>query len=138
MVMTKKVKVFPKPYRWIGDVLPNNKRISVPSELVLNSREIRKCLNNATVYEVVDGVGDVLLDEYNCYTDNSTATPATDVPKVELDHPQDTNTSEEVEDADDTNSGVDSAKVDKSGVEQQSEDPSTATGDVDPGEKAVG
>lgn len=135
MVLTKKVKVFPRPKREVCGILPNNERISVPSELTLNVNEIRKCLNVADVYEVVDGVGDVLLDAQNYEEDNSKATPATDVPDVELDHPQD-NTDEEVDTDESTNvsgseMGVDNAKVE--------DDPTAATGDeVGNDEETVG
>ena len=135
MVLTKKVKVFPRPKREVCGILPNNERISVPSELTLNVNEIRKCLNVADVYEVVDGVGDVLLDAQNYEEDNSKATPATDVPNVELDHPQD-NTDEEVDTDESTNvsgseMGVDNAKVE--------DDPTAATGDeVGDDEETVG
>lgn len=135
MVLTKKVKVFPRPKREVCGILPNNERISVPSELTLNVNEIRKCLNVADVYEVVDGVGDVLLDAQNYEEDNSKATPATDVPNVELDHPQD-NTDDDVDTDESTNvsgseMGVDNAKVE--------DDPNAATGDeVGDDEETVG
>ena len=142
MVLTKKVKVFPRPKREVCGILPNNERISVPSELTLNVNEIRKCLNVADVYEVVDGVGDVLLDAQNYEEDNSKATPATDVPNVELDHPQDNTDGptgsgdqmgEEEGSFDESGSemGVDNAKVE--------DDPTAATGDeVGNDEETVG
>ena len=134
-VLTKRVKVFPKPLREVCGILLNNERISVPSELTLNVREIRKCLNVADVYEVVDGIGDVLLDTANYDEDNSNAAPATDVPEVELAYPQDQPEESTDEESGETGSGeemgVDNAKVE--------DDPTTSTGDDEnPDEEPVG
>ena len=134
-VLTNKVKVFPKPMREVCGVLPNNKRISVPSELTLNISEIRKCLNVADVYEVVDRVGDVLLDAMNYEEDNSNAVPATNVPDVELDHPQET-PEESGEDETSENISGEEMGVDEAKVE---DDPATSTGDDEnPDEEPVG
>ena len=53
----------------------------------MSEKEIRRCLSYADVYEVTDA-GDVLLTLENYLEDNSDATPATDVPEVELLYPR--------------------------------------------------
>lgn len=100
----KKVKVFPqKQHKYISGILLKQKRIEVPSEVTVYDKDLRRLLSYADVYEVVDGVGDVLLTLDNYLKDNSSATPATDVPDVELAKPQEED-EEEIEDATDKDS----------------------------------
>lgn len=98
----KTVKVFPqKQHKYISGVLLNQKKIEVPSLITaVSDKELRRLLSYATVYEVVDGVGDVLLTLDNYMKDNSDAVAATDVPEVELERPRDEE--DVVEEEDDT------------------------------------
>lgn len=85
----KRCKVYPRNgLQFIPGILEKQKRIEFPAELPLSEKELRRCLSYADVYEVTDG-GDVLLTMLNLMSDNSKATPATDVPEVELQYPRD-------------------------------------------------
>ena len=85
----KRCKVYPRNgLQFIPGILEKQKRIEFPAELPLSEKELRRCLSYADVYEVTDG-GDVLLTMLNFMSDNSKATPATDVPEVELQYPRD-------------------------------------------------
>lgn len=93
----KRCKVYPRNgLQFIPGILEKQKRIEFPAELPLSPKEIRRCLSYADVYEVTDA-GDVLLTLENFMADNSNATPATDVPEVELLYPRDEGNEEEVE-----------------------------------------
>ena len=88
-VEMKRCKVYPRNgLQFIPGILEKQKRIEFPAELPLSPHEVRRCLSYADVYEVTDG-GDVLLTMLNFMSDNSKATPATDVPEVELQYPRD-------------------------------------------------
>lgn len=85
----KRCKVYPRNgLQFIPGILEKQKRIEFPAELPLSEKELRRCLSYADVYEVTDG-GDVLLTTLNYLSDNSEATPATDVPEDELLYPRD-------------------------------------------------
>lgn len=85
----KRCKVYPRNgLQFIPGILEKQKRIEFPAELPLSEKELRRCLSYADVYEVTDG-GDVLLTTLNYLSDNSKATPATDVPEDELLYPRD-------------------------------------------------
>lgn len=85
----KRCKVYPRNgLQFIPGILEKQKRIEFPAELPLSETELRRCLSFADVYEVTDG-GDVLVTLLNYLSDNSKATPAKDVPEVELQHPRD-------------------------------------------------
>ena len=85
----KRCKVYPRNgLQFIPGILEKQKRIEFPAELPLSETELRRCLSFADVYEVTDG-GDVLVTLLNYLSDNSKATPAKDVPEVELQYPCD-------------------------------------------------
>lgn len=85
----KRCKVYPRNgLQFIPGILEKQKRIEFPAELPLSETELRRCLSFADVYEVTDG-GDVLVTLLNYLSDNSKATPAKDVPEVELQYPRD-------------------------------------------------
>lgn len=58
-----KCVVIPAKGKEISGILPNNKRISEETELILNKREIIKCMKSATVYGVLDDGSKVLLTD---------------------------------------------------------------------------
>lgn len=85
----KRCKVYPRNgLQFIPGILEKQKRIEFPAELPLSETELRRCLSFADVYEITDG-GDVLVTLLNYLSDNSKATPATDVPEVDLLYPRD-------------------------------------------------
>lgn len=93
----KRCKVYPRNgMQFIPGILEKQKRIEFPAELPLSEKELRRCLSYADVYEVT-GSGDVLLTMLNFMSDNSKATPATDVPEDELQYPRDKKEEEEEE-----------------------------------------
>lgn len=59
---TKKVKVYPKTYRYITDILLKNDRIEEPMELELNVKEITRAMGNAVVTEVNEDGEEVVLN----------------------------------------------------------------------------
>ena len=84
----KVCKVYPRNgLQYIPGILEKRERIEFPAQLPMSEKEIRRCLSYADVYEVTDA-GDVLLTLENYLEDNSDATPATDVPEVELLYPR--------------------------------------------------
>lgn len=84
----KTCKVYPRNgLQYIPGILEKRERIEFPAQLPLSEKELRRCLSFADVYEVTDA-GDVLLTLDNYLEDNSKATPATDVPEVELLYPR--------------------------------------------------
>ena len=92
----KRCKVYPRNgMQFIPGILEKQKRIEFPAELPLSEKELRRCLSYADVYEVTDS-GDVLLTMLNFMSDNSKATPATDVPEDELQYPRDKKEEEEL------------------------------------------
>ena len=56
-----KCVVIPAKGKEISGILPNNKRISEETELILNKREIIKCMKSATVYGIHDDGSRTLL-----------------------------------------------------------------------------
>jgi len=58
-----KCVVIPAKGKEISGILPNNKRISEEMELILNKREIIKCMKSATVYGVQDDGTRVLITD---------------------------------------------------------------------------
>lgn len=58
---TKDVKVYPKEYREIPDIL-EGERISEPMELTLNKKEIKRAMSNGVVTVAGDD-GEVVLNE---------------------------------------------------------------------------
>lgn len=58
-----KCVVIPAKGKEISGILPNNKRISEETELILNKREIIKCMKSATVYGVLDDGSRTLLTD---------------------------------------------------------------------------
>lgn len=112
----KRCKVYPRNgLQFIPGILEKQKRIEFPAELPLSETELRRCLSFADVYEVTDG-GDVLVTLLNYLSDNSKATPAKDVPEVELQYPRDEKDEDEGEEEEDaaqssTESAASAAKV---------------------------
>lgn len=97
----KRCKVYPRNgLQFIPGILEKQKRIEFPAELPLSETELRRCLSFADVYEVTDG-GDVLVTLSNYLSDNSKATPAKDVPEVELQYPRDEKDEDEGEEEED-------------------------------------
>lgn len=97
----KRCKVYPRNgLQFIPGILEKQKRIEFPAELPLSETELRRCLSFADVYEVTDG-GDVLVTLLNYLSDNSKATPAKDVPEVELQYPRDEKDEDEGEEEED-------------------------------------
>lgn len=97
----KRCKVYPRNgLQFIPGILEKQKRIEFPAELPLSETELRRCLSFADVYEVTDG-GDVLVTLLNYLSDNSKATPAKDVPEVELQYPRDEKEEDEGEEEED-------------------------------------
>ena len=96
----KRCKVYPRNgMQFIPGILEKQKRIEFPAELPLSLKELRRCLSYADCYEVTDG-GDVLLTLENFTSDNSEATPATDVPEDELQYPRDEKEEEDTDEED--------------------------------------
>lgn len=62
----KKVKVVPKKHRFVGDILPNNGRITETTEKNLNPKEIIRAMQFADCFE-----GETLLTPQN-YLDDPT------------------------------------------------------------------
>lgn len=58
-----KCVVIPAKGKEISGILPNNKRISEETELILNKREIIKCMKSATVYGIHDDGSRTLLTD---------------------------------------------------------------------------
>ena len=84
----KVCKVYPRNgLQYIPGILEKRERIEFPAQLPMSEKEIRRCLSYADVYQVTDA-GDVLLTLENYLEDNPDATPATDVPEVELLYPR--------------------------------------------------
>lgn len=97
----KRCKVYPRNgLQFIPGILEKQKRIEFPAELPLSETELRRCLSFADVYEVTDG-GDVLVTLLNYLSDNSKATPAKDVPEVDLQYPRDEKDEDEGEEEED-------------------------------------
>lgn len=97
----KRCKVYPRNgLQFIPGILEKQKRIEFPAELPLSETELRRCLSFADVYEVTDG-GDVLVTLLNYLSDNSKATPAEDVPEVDLQYPRDEKDEDEGEEEED-------------------------------------
>ena len=100
----KRCKVYPRNgLQFIPGILEKQKRIEFPAELPLSETELLRCLSFAYVYEVTDG-GDVLVTLLNYLSDNSKATPAKDVPEVELQYPRDEKDEDEGEEEEDVES----------------------------------
>lgn len=58
-----KVKVYPKDFKAIPDILPYNKLLQGdPVELELDKREIQRCMNFGDVFDLTTGE-EVLIDE---------------------------------------------------------------------------
>lgn len=128
----KVCKVYPRNgLQYIPGILEKRERIEFPAQLPMSEKEIRRCLSYADVYEVTDA-GDVLLTLENYLEDNSKATPATDVPEVELLYPrggapeedgeeetEDDNEEEEVETPVDTAKAKQAAAPVKTQVKQE-------------------
>jgi len=55
--------VIPSKGREISGILPNNQRISERTEIILNKREILKCMKNASVYGIRNDGTEVLLTD---------------------------------------------------------------------------
>lgn len=58
-----KCVVIPAKGKEISGILPNNKRISEKTEIILNKREIIKCMKSATVYGIQDDGTQVLITD---------------------------------------------------------------------------
>lgn len=61
---TKKVKVYPKTYRYISDILEKMKRIEEPMELTLNKKEIVRAMSNAVVVEIGEDGTETVLNPF--------------------------------------------------------------------------
>ena len=70
MKTTKKCLVTPKKYRYITGILPNNKKIEEPMELELNKKEIKRCMMNGAVVQILLDGSYLPLDEKNYYVNN--------------------------------------------------------------------
>lgn len=68
MVTMKHCIVTPKKYRFITDILPKNKKIEGPMELDLNIKEIKRCMMNGAVVQILTDGEMVALDETNYYS----------------------------------------------------------------------
>jgi len=84
MVTMKHCIVTPKKYRFITGILTKNKKIEGPMELDLNIKEIKRCMMNGAVVQILTDGEMVALDETNYYSLELES--ITDVhPPVELD-----------------------------------------------------
>ena len=81
--MIKTCKIVPVHRRPVQHILPKNQMISVPSQLPLNENQILKATMQASVYEVIEGKGDVLLTRENRYADNKKGPFVINLPKIE-------------------------------------------------------
>lgn len=62
--MSNKFLVCPQLHKYISGVLPNNKRITEPTEVELSRTEYIRCINLATVYAIV-GNDKILCESLN-------------------------------------------------------------------------
>ena len=114
----KVCKVYPRNgLQYIPGILEKRERIEFPAQLPMSEKEIRRCLSYADVYEVTDA-GDVLLTLENYLEDNSDATPATDVPEVELLYPRGGAPEEDEEDETEDDKGESEALVETAKAKQ--------------------
>lgn len=82
MQSMKKCLVTPKKYRYITGILPKGKKIEGPMELTLNKKEIKRCMMNGAVVQIlIDGTY-LPLDEKNWYTENRTELPDIPLDKI--------------------------------------------------------
>ena len=68
MVTMKHCIVTPKKYRFITGILPMNKKIEGTMELDLNIKEIKRCMMNGAVVQILSNGEMVDLDEKNYYS----------------------------------------------------------------------
>lgn len=68
MVTMKHCIVTPKKYRFITGILPMNKKIEDTMELDLNIKEIKRCMMNGAVVQILSNGEMVDLDEKNYYS----------------------------------------------------------------------
>ena len=72
----KLCRIIPTNMKPVFHILPNNRTISVPTEIPLSASQIIRATAQATVYEVVER-GEVLLTPQNRFSDNTNAPVAT-------------------------------------------------------------
>ena len=77
----KLCRIIPANMRPVYHILPNNRLISVPTEMPLTPSQIVRATAQATVYEVVNG-GEVLLTPQNKFSDNTNAPISTTVHEI--------------------------------------------------------
>lgn len=65
MTQTKHCLITPKKYRYITGILPNMKKIEGPMELDLNIKEIKRCMMNGALVQILDDGSQIPLDERN-------------------------------------------------------------------------
>ena len=68
MALMKHCVVTPKKYRYITGILPNNKKIEESMELDLTIKEIKRCMMNGAIVQVLDDGSMLPLDERNYYS----------------------------------------------------------------------
>lgn len=71
MVTMKHCIVTPKKYRFITGILPMNKKIEGPMELDLNTKEIKRCMMNGAVVQIITDGSLLELDEKNYYLEEN-------------------------------------------------------------------
>ena len=77
----KLCRIIPANMRPVYHILPNNRLISVPTEMPLTPSQVVRATAQATVYEVVNG-GEVLLTPQNKFSDNTNAPISTTVHEI--------------------------------------------------------
>ena len=71
MVQTKRCLVTPKKYRYISGILTKCKKIEGPMILDLNTREIKRCMMNGAIVQILEDGTQLPLDERNYFVLNS-------------------------------------------------------------------
>ena len=77
----KLCRIIPANMRPVYHILPNNRLISVPTEMPLTPSQVVRATAQAAVYEVVNG-GEVLLTPQNKFSDNTNAPISTTVHEI--------------------------------------------------------
>lgn len=86
---TKKVKVYPKAYRYITDLLEKMMRIEEPMELELNAKEITRAMSNAVVTETGENGEEVVLNPLTFnLKDEEPAEESTEPEKTDKEEPE--------------------------------------------------
>lgn len=70
---TKKCRIVPQKYRFVPDILLNNKRIEEETIMELNKAEIARAMSIAEVYFIAEDGTETLATQENFYVANATS-----------------------------------------------------------------